>query len=175
MKGFLFFLLGGVGLFALIAISFYCWNPPIPSADPWVLKANIGQAFGVVSAAFGAFAFAAALCTVYLQQKQLNLQRKEIEESHAQLERTMKAQEQSVSMLREQALLIALSARLNALLCRVEYDLKITEIEIRNSPGKTVSNLSPPHELWNQIGQIEERLKRLSEWHGRPPNAPTAC
>jgi hypothetical protein len=102
LLGFLFVVLGVIVLFVLGAVVLFYWNPPTFSGDAfkqWELKANMGQAFGALSAMFGAFAFGAALYTVYLQQRQLDLQRKEIEESRAQLLRTTEAQERSVTTL----------------------------------------------------------------------------
>jgi hypothetical protein len=174
MRSFFGFLLVVTGVFALFTLVLFCWNPQTLSDAGfrlWELKANVGQAFGALSAAFVALAFGAALYTVYLQQKQLDLQRKEVEESRSQLLRTTEAQERSVATLRQQALLIAISARLNALTSRMETDLKIIELNMQHDAtygasrggGSIVLDFQTVRELWNQIKQIEEELKQISE------------
>ena len=140
--------------------------PALPNeiAQQWALKANIGQAFGVLSAGFAALAFSAALLTIRLQQKQPDLQRDEVEKSHDQLRRTAEAQERSVNALQRQAELLATSARLRGLAALLETNLKIKEVQLAEHTQSVASgilhlNFENVAELYDELA---EELNKLS-------------
>jgi hypothetical protein len=152
----------------ILLINWQFTSLPNELAQQWALKANIGQAFGVLSAGFAALAFSAALYTIHLQQKQLDLQREEVEKSRDQLRRTAEAQERSVNALQKQAELLATSARLRGLAALLETDLKIKEVRMAEhatygaGAGRLSLNFETVEELY---GELAEELNRLS---GRP-------
>ena len=80
----------------------------------WQTRANFGDAFGVVSAAFSGLAFAGLIYAILLQREDLALQRLELELTRQELKRTAAAQEQSEIALRTQAEVASTAARLSA-------------------------------------------------------------
>jgi hypothetical protein len=120
------------------------------------IGADLGQAYGLVSALFSAAAFGGVIYTVRLQSKELELQR-------TQLARAAEAQEKSEKALTEQAASLAkqtasmeLASKLDALQYRLQnYDWQIS---IDWGPQMRDGKMLQPHEFKSVLVNEKQRM-----------------
>jgi hypothetical protein len=117
--------LGGTGdlnktivvcLFILVVIlwlgSAFTLRALYPASDS---RGTFGDSFGAINALFSGLAFAGIIVAILLQRNELRLQRQELELTRTELARSASAQESVGNSIGEQAMVMRVTAHLNAL------------------------------------------------------------
>ena len=111
--------------FVILAIAVAVWIGyalTVPRlARSWERSNQFGGMFGGIGALFSGLALAGVVVAVLMQKEELELQREELKATREELRRTAEAQEAAAEATREQASLLLVTARLNAMSTLVDF------------------------------------------------------
>lgn len=115
-------------------------------------RGSFGDSFGAINALFSGLAFAGVALAILLQRNELRLQREELELTRKELTRTAAAQEAAEYSIGQQAMVMKVTAHLNALTALVRMRAEEIDALRKNHPH-------PDAKVQEQLLDLQESRK----------------